>query len=222
MELEDGSPHTYFLKVATDDVGKGMSQGEFEGIKALHQVIPEGVPRPVAWGTYKSNPSTHFYLCDFVDMIEDLPDVQKFCALLAKLHRESIPLSPNGKFGFGTTTYEGTMWQDTTWCNTWEESFILHFQAFVSQEREVHGPSTDLDTLLPSLYEKVIPRLLRPLESHGRKVMPVLVHGDIWYGNIAMKADTGQPIMFDPSVFWGHNECNTPASLNLLFLKLSN
>lgn len=140
-------------------------------------------------------------------MIEDLPDVQQFCALLAKLHRESIPLSPNGKFGFPTTTYEGTMWQDTTWCDTWEESFLRHFKAFVQQEREVHGPDDELDMLLPSFYQKVIPRLLRPLESHGRNVMPVLVHGDIWYGNIAMKADTGEPLMFDPSVFWGHNEC---------------
>ncbi|KAF2831012.1 hypothetical protein CC86DRAFT_377933 [Ophiobolus disseminans] len=151
------------VALSIGDVGKGMSHGEFEGIKALHQVVPKGVPRPVAWGTYKSNPNIHFYLCDFVDMIEDLPDVPKFCALLAKLHMNSIPLSPNGKFGFHTMTYEGTMWQDTAW-------------------------------------------LLRPLESHGRKVTPVLVNGDIWYGNIAVKAETGEPIMFDPSVYWGHNE----------------
>ena len=184
-----------------------MSQGEYEGTKALHQVVPEGIPRPVAWGTYKSNADTHFYICDFIDMIEDLPDVQLFCALLAKLHRESMSLSPNGKFGFPTMTYEGTMWQDAQWCDTWEESFTRHFKAFVHQEREVHGTDQELETLLSSLYDKVIPRLLRPLESHGRKVMPVLVHGDIWYGNIATKEDTGEPLMFDPSVFWGHNEC---------------
>lgn len=137
VKLPDGTPHTYFLKIATGDVGRGMCQGEFEGIKVLYQVVPGGVPRPVAWGTYSANADTHFYLCDFIDMIEALPDIPAFCAMLAKLHRESIPLSPNGKFGFPITTYEGTMWQDVTWCDTWEESFTRHFKAFVEQEREV-------------------------------------------------------------------------------------
>ncbi|KJK76714.1 hypothetical protein H634G_07755 [Metarhizium anisopliae BRIP 53293] len=29
---------------------------------------------------------------------------------------------------------------------------------------------------------------------------------DIWYGNLATNAATGEPVYFDPSVFWGHNE----------------
>ena len=36
---------------------------------------------------------------------------------------------------------------------------------------------------------------------------PVLVHGDLWYGNMATNAETGAPISFDPAVFWAHNEC---------------
>jgi protein-ribulosamine 3-kinase len=71
----------------------------------------------------------------------------------------------------------------------------------------VHGPSEDLQELLPSFYEKVIPRLLRPLQTSGKKLKPVLVHGDIWYGNIATNAKTDAPIMFDSSVSWAHNEC---------------
>jgi hypothetical protein len=61
--------------------------------------------------------------------------------------------------------------------------------------------------LLPALFDKVIPRLLRPLESNGRKVEPSLVHGDLWYGNAAVIDETGDPIVFDPSSFWAHNEC---------------
>ncbi|KAF2105812.1 Fructosamine kinase-domain-containing protein [Lophiotrema nucula] len=206
VNLADGRPHTYFLKVATGDVGKGMSRGEFEGMSALAKVVPEGVPMPVAWGTYKSNTDTHFYLADFVDMLEDLPDVQKFCSMLAKLHRDSMALSPNGKFGFPVTTYEGTMYQDVTWCDTWEESFALHMKAFVDQERQVHGSDPELEALVVPMFERVIPRLLRPLHMNGRSIKPALVHGDVWYGNIATIAENGEPIMFDPSVFWGHNE----------------
>lgn len=184
-----------------------MLRGEYEGVSKLYEVIPEGVPRPVAWGTYKSQPDTHFYLCDFLDMSEELPDIPAFCLLLAKLHKESIPRSPNGMFGFHEVTYEGPMYQDTTWCATWEESFVLRTKASLEQERMVHGSHKENEDLLPDLYEKVIPRLLRPLQAKGRSIKPALIHGDIWYGNISINAGTGEPLMFDPSVFWGHNEC---------------
>lgn len=207
VELSDGSPHVYFMKIATGDTGRGMVRGEFEGVTKLYEVIPEGVPRPIAWGTYKSQPDTHFYLCDFLDMIEDLPDVYAFSLLLAKLHKESIPRSPNGKFGFHEVTYEGSMYQDTTWCDTWEESMVLRMKASLGQERAVHGSRKEHEDLLPPLYDKVIPRLLRPLQTKGRSIKPALIHGDIWYGNMATNADTGKPLIFDPAVFWGHNEC---------------
>ena len=185
-----------------------MLRGEYHGVKALFKFVPEGIPRPVAWGTYKANPNTHFYLCDYIDMIEELPDIRKFCAMLAKLHHESmVSEDAPTEFGFPVVTYEGSMYQDVSWCKTWEESFILHIKAFIDQEKVSQGPSKELDELIPPLLEKVIPRLLRPLQTHGRNIKPVLVHGDIWYGNMATNADTGEAVMFDPSVFWGHNEC---------------
>ena len=70
---------------------------------------------------------------------------------------------------------------------------------------------TRLDALLPVLFDKVIPRLLRPLESHGRVVRPSLVHGDLWYGNTGIvNPTTEEGIIFDPSSFWAHNECKSP------------
>lgn len=37
----------------------------------------------------------------------------------------------------------------------------------------------------------------------------VLAAWDIWYGNIAERAGTDEPIMFDPAAFWAHNECTS-------------
>ena len=94
-------------------------------------------------------------------------------------------------------------------------------RAFIEQENQVHGPSKDLEELLPPFFYKVIPRLLRPLQAGGRRIKPVLVHGDLWYGNIAKNAKTGGPVIFDPSVFWAHNECQSSKSemilLSLIF-----
>jgi protein-ribulosamine 3-kinase len=198
------------MKVATGDVGLGMLRGEYFGVKELHRFVPEGIPHPVAWGTYRADPNTHFYLCDFIDMIEELPDIRRFCSMLAKLHHNSM-VSDDAptEFGFPTVTYEGNLYQDVTWCKTWEDSFKRLLQAFVDQEKISHGPSEELDELLPPFMEKVIPRLLRPLQTHGRNVKPALIHGDIWYGNMGTNADTGEPIMINPSVFWGHNECTS-------------
>ena len=58
----------------------------------------------------------------------------------------------------------------------------------------------------PALFEKVCPRLLRPLESEGRTLRPCLIHGSLEDGNIAVRAKTGQPIIFDASALWAHNE----------------
>lgn len=82
-------------------------------------------------------------------------------------------------------------------------------------EIERKGPSEELDVLSRALFEKVIPRLLRPLESDGRTVKPSLVHGDLWYANAGINVDTDQPLVFDACSFYAHNECTfsyeTPA-----------
>ena len=73
-------------------------------------------------------------------------------------------------------------------------------------ERDVQGPSEELEQLTSQLYEKVIPRLLRPLTVLD-SIKPVLIHGDLWYGNCCTDNATGKLIVFDACVFWAHNEC---------------
>lgn len=51
-----------------------------------------------------------------------------------------------------------------------------------------------------------MPRLLRPLETEGRILKPSLVHGDLWEGNTVVDGNTKEPLIFDSSAFWAHNE----------------
>ncbi|KAI4630948.1 hypothetical protein J4E83_002474 [Alternaria metachromatica] len=206
VQLADGTPKKYFLKVSSGELGMSMLRGEYYGVKTLHEYTP-GIPRAIAWGTYVSDPSKHFYLAEFMEMIEDLPDIRKFSAMLAKLHHDSMvdPKAPT-KFGYHVMTHEGSMYQDLTWSETWEELYSRRFQSFVDQELVSQGPSEEIERLVLGLKEKVIPRLLRPLNTHGRSLKPVALHGNIWCGNMGTNAATGDPVYFDPSVFWGHNE----------------
>ena len=47
--------------------------GEFSSMTALHNTIPDATPEPVGWGTYALNPEVHFFLCNFIEMIDEVP-----------------------------------------------------------------------------------------------------------------------------------------------------
>ena len=185
-----------------------MLHGEFESMKAIYALLPDFVPKPIAWGTYKSMPNTHFFLCEYREMTDVMPDPQKFSTRLAALHQNSK--SPNGKFGFHINTYSGNLPQVTEWEDSWEIFFAKSMKLALDLEIKAKGPDPEFDTLVPTLFEKVIPRLLHPLESEGRSVKPSLVHGDLWYANSGTDVDTGEPLVFDACCFYAHNECKAP------------
>ncbi|KAH0563490.1 hypothetical protein GP486_001941 [Trichoglossum hirsutum] len=201
---EDGSPLSFFLKVSQNDTGKGMMSGEFASMSALHNTMPDLAPKPIAWGTYASNPNIHFFLCSFHDMTDEVPDVEVFPAKIAELHMKGV--SPNGKFGFPVVTYQGRLPQDTTWCDTWEECFSRSLKRMLELEEEAQGYNEKMSFLSNAIMTKVIPRLLRPLETEGHQIQPRLVHGDLWDGNTSTDVVTDNPLIFDASAFYAHNE----------------
>ncbi|KAH6611491.1 hypothetical protein Trco_001511 [Trichoderma cornu-damae] len=201
----DGSEASYFMKVSTDHHGKLALRGEFESTSTIHSITPEFCPKPIGWGTFEKDSKSHFYICKFYDFVEGVPEPGSFCEKLARLHASHS--SPEGKFGFHCTTYNGNLPQDNTWCDSWEAFFANGLRHVLKVREERAGLNPELDALLPSLFDKVIPRLLRPLESGGRKIRPSLVHGDLWYGNTGIiDGDTDEGIVYDPASFWAHNE----------------
>jgi protein-ribulosamine 3-kinase len=179
--------------------------GEFAGMKALHDVVPELTPVPIAHGTYSSDPSVYFFLCNFHDMTDDIPDMQKFTAKLAELHMKGI--SPNGKYGFHVPVFFGRWPQETAWTESWEVFFRNYMKRALALEEQSQGPDAELKTLSESLFSKVIPRLLRPLETGGRQIQPRLVHGNLWDGNTSTDIETGLPVIYDACSIYAHSEC---------------
>ncbi|KAL7945336.1 Fructosamine kinase domain-containing protein [Trichoderma barbatum] len=201
----DGSEEEYFMKVSTNHHGKLALMGEFESTSTIHALIPEFCPKPIGWGTFKNDTDSHFYICKFYDFIEGVPEPNSFCEKLARLH--SSHSSPEGKFGFHCTTYNGNLPQDNTWFDSWEAFFANGLRHVLKVREDRAGYNPELDELMPALFDKVIPRLLRPLESDGRTIRPSLVHGDLWYGNTGIiDGDTEEGIVYDPASFWAHNE----------------
>lgn len=179
--------------------------GEFTSMSAIYSATPDLVPRPIAWGTYASIPDVHFFLCDFHDMTGELPDIDVFPAKIADMHRTGT--SPNGKYGFPVTTHHGNTPLDHGWADTWEEYFTTRTKKLLLLEQEAQGPNEELLALAGPFFDKVVPRLLRPLETGGRTIKPCLIHGSLWYGNATMDAETNLPIIFDAGSYYAHNEC---------------
>ena len=183
-----------------------MMEGTFAAESALYSAIPDHVPKPLAWGSCKSLPDIHFYLCDFVDMLDDVPSARGWAETVASLHLNSMGKSPDGKFGFHVTTHLANVPVDNTWNQSWEVFWTQQMVSLLEQEEILRGPDEDLSLLKSALCSKVIPRLLRSLETGGRSIRPCLVHSDLWPGNIKPKLHTDELCMFDGCAYWGHNE----------------
>ncbi|EEP82520.1 predicted protein [Uncinocarpus reesii 1704] len=206
-KLPDGRLEEYFLKtVSLGSHGRVMIEGEFESLKAIHSVTPGFVPFPHAWGKYKSGAEeTYFMLAEFREVGEQPPNHIKFTTRLAELHKKSK--SPTGKFGFHITTCHGKLPQITDcWEDSWEALYKKQLAHMINFDREKNGEWPEFELLCNLTLERVIPRLLRPLQTNGRSIKPCLVHGDLWDENTATDMDTGRPFVFDSCAFYAHHE----------------
>ncbi|KAI4232556.1 MAG: hypothetical protein LQ349_004928 [Xanthoria aureola] len=189
VQLPDGSLKQYFMKCATEG-GDVMMEGEFNSMTELHKLAPSFVPRPYAWGKFHlASPVTHFFLCDFIDMKKEMPDPVAFCARLAEIHLNSQ--SPTGQFGFPVPNCHGKIVQSNEWDPRWTSFFTKLLVSFFKMELGINGPWPE--------YEQAF-------EANGRVLKPSLVHGDLWEENAAINLSTGEPVVFDASAFYAHNE----------------
>ncbi|KAL8832478.1 MAG: hypothetical protein Q9191_000248 [Dirinaria sp. TL-2023a] len=204
---ENGTSKDFFKKVQRGSVGRRMMLGTFASENAFYNFAPRNIPKPIAWGNYKSNEDMWFYLAEYHDMTDEVPDPQQFVSIIVKIHRESSGKSPTGKFGFEVPTHLANIPNDNEWEETWEKFFTKAMSRMLELEELAHGKDDqEFEELKEKLLTKIIPRLLRPLESDGRKVTPCLVHSDLWPGNCMPDVDTDEIMIFDSCAYWGHNE----------------
>lgn len=209
VELPDGSSQVFFEKEGSGDNGPGLVESAFTSESATYEFAPEHVPRPIALGTYKSRPDKHFFLAQFVEMIDDdIPNAESYMAAVAALHSRSMGKSPTGMFGFPVNTRFGDLEQDNTWTASWEEYWTRQMKDFLDKEKAAHNGAEfpALETWRPLFLNKVLPRYLRPMESDGRSVTPCLIHADLWPGNVKYMSDSETVCMYDACAMWGHNE----------------
>ncbi|KAK3305582.1 Fructosamine kinase-domain-containing protein [Chaetomium strumarium] len=204
-ELPDGQLKNYFLKTASlGDTGRAMMFGEYESLKAIRAVSPAIVPEPYAWGKYDGS-GTYFLVAEYREVGEQPPNPIRFTKRLAEMHKKS--LSPTGKFRFHVTTCHAKLPQITDcWEDSWAVLYRKQLAHMINLDEQKHSEWPEFKIACQLVLDKVIPRLLEPLQSDGRSITPYLVHGDLWDENTATDMATGEPFTFDAGSFYGHNE----------------
>ena len=140
-------------------------------------------------------------------MHDDDPDPEFLPQALAELHHKAI--APDGEHGFHVTMSSGGLPVKLAKSQSWEDFFFRYMRYMMTAEQIAAGPRTsEMVRLLNALFNRIIPRLLRPLETGGREISPVLLHTDLWAGNSGIDVE-GLPIIFDPCSMYGHSECKT-------------
>ncbi|NWH72813.1 KT3K kinase, partial [Piaya cayana] len=102
------------------------------------------------------------------------------------------------QFGFHTVTCCGYLPQVNDWQRDWVTFFAkqriqpqMDLIEKNSGDREARELWAQLQLKIPSLFCDV-------------EVVPALLHGDLWSGNVA--EDDSGPVIFDPASFYGHSE----------------
>lgn len=189
------------------EYAKKVFTGEVASMTALYNALPEMVPKPIGMGKYakdEESTGTYFFVCEFKEMFDEMPDKEQLCEKLALLHQRGV--SPDGKFGFPVATYGSRIPRIHIPSDTWEALFTDVMETMFDTEERTQGPDEDVQMLRKGITEKVIPRLIRPMETNGRKLVPRLVHSDLWHGNIGIDVKTNSPVIFDALALYAHNE----------------
>ena len=182
----------------------GMAEAEYEGQKAMAEVIPENAVMPIAWGYFQDDKTKAWFLTHFRNLRARAPQISDFLLIVRQLHQQSV--SPTGKFGFHVTPFYGPPPMIVDWTDNWEYFWTREFRAGLQYAQKMRGENPELMEVAEEFIEKVVARLLRPLQTGGRTIKPSLCHGDLWDGNIQMDVDTQKPVVFDPCPFYGHHE----------------
>ena len=180
----------FFVKIGKH---ADMFAAEFKGLEVIDKQKVIRVPKPVGYGSVIGE---SFIVMEYLPINTCVMYSHKLLGMqLARLH---CCTSDKG-FGFYCDNFIGSTLQRNTWAVDWVEFFIEY--RLKPQINLIVQQFCDCD--IKSYGQKLIDIMPRYFE--GIKIVPSLIHGDLWSGNIAGLEDCS-PVIFDPAPFYGNHE----------------
>ncbi|XP_056409183.1 ketosamine-3-kinase-like [Hyla sarda] len=206
----------YYVKCNHKAEARKMFEGEMASLEAILQTGTIRAPKPVKVIDQPSGGA--MLVMEHLDMRslnrqsarlgEQLADLHLHNQRLReKLEKESgiVGKGPGqtdvgyvDKFGFHVATCCGFI----PLVNEWQEDWVMFYTRQRIQHQMDLMEKTYGDREARELWAQV--QVTVPQLFSGVVVVPSLLHGDLWGGNVA-ELDTG-PVIFDPASFYGHSE----------------
>ncbi|XP_047564801.1 fructosamine-3-kinase isoform X2 [Lutra lutra] len=181
-----------FVKVNRRTQARQMFEGEMASLEALQSTGLVRVPRPIKAARLGEQ------LADLHLHNQKLGEKSKEEESTVGRRAEGAEPRHVTKFGFHRVTCCGFIPQVNEWQEDWPTFFARHrLQAQLDliekdyADREARELWSQLQVKIPDLF-------------HGLEIVPALLHGDLWSGNVA--EDDSGPIVYDPASFYGHSE----------------
>ena len=186
----------FFAKTSRKD--PAMFIGEGAGLTAMFKTNTLAIPEvhyagPTPEGSREGN---SFIVMDHLKF-GARGDQAEFGRLLAMMHKAApaVAEAQAGKFGFTVDNTCGDTPQPNGWMDDWVE--------FFTERRIRHQLRLARDAQLSEFGDLICEKMPEWFEPCG-VITPSILHGDLWSGNIGTV--DGKPSVFDPAVYYGHNE----------------
>jgi fructosamine-3-kinase len=178
----------YFLKFYTNDYGISMLDAELKGLYALK--VTETIKIPgIKFHKWQDNLA--MLLTEFIETAPGDPEAEYMAGLsLAELH-----LRTNDMFGWHEDNYIGPLPQSNDRNPVWADFYYtnrIHPQLQLAEKKGLLKKAEFPETNNWSDY----------LNLYLSDVRPVLLHGDLWGGNILYSRQK-EAFFIDPSVYYG-------------------
>ncbi|KAG9124815.1 hypothetical protein FRC07_010134, partial [Ceratobasidium sp. 392] len=196
--ITSSSGSTYYAKVGSSSESE-QYHAETRSLELMSAAAPGLCPNVVLASRTESRP---FLISDYLDLFSLSSSARASSTLARRLASElHASKSDNGKFGFECPAFCGATKVDNGWYDTWESAYSAMIRGLLDK-LERRGSYKELCARGREVQERVIPHLLG---ERLKGVELVLCYGDLWSGNVGADSN-GNPAMFDPSSYYGHNE----------------
>ncbi|KIK70733.1 hypothetical protein GYMLUDRAFT_65949 [Collybiopsis luxurians FD-317 M1] len=196
-KVQSSNGNVYFVKLGSTSEEEQYT-GEAESLKGINIGAPGLAPKVFSSGTFQDGKP--YFISEYKN-IGHLTD-SGATVLGKRLATELHAYKSQDGFGFSVPTYCGATRIKNGWCDSWEKCFSEMIGDLLEKLRK-KGRYQELCTKGETIRKEMLQPLIGPL-----KIEPVLLHGDLWSGNVGLDRATGEPVIFDPSSFFGHNEAD--------------
>lgn len=168
-----------------------MFEAEAAGLQEIRNSRTLRAPAPICWS---GNTSEAWLVLEYVEMRGESGSGAALGEGLAAMHHVS-----SGEFGWTCNNTIGATPQINARSSNWIDFWRKHRLGYQLQLAKANGYSGRLQTQGE--------RLMGQLDCFFPDGQPAvsLLHGDLWSGNYNFD-ETGQPVIFDPAVYYGDRE----------------